>query len=112
MTGADRPTRVVTLHGELDIATLGEATALVEAAEATAPPVLLIDLSALTFVDSSGVRLVLLAEQRARDAGRAVAVRLGRGPALRVFRALGLTEKLDIVEDPLRPTAPPDGAVP
>lgn len=89
---------VVTLHGDLDISTLGEATALVEAAEAAAPPVLVIDLSGLAFVDSSGVRLVLLADRRAQEDGRRLRVRLGTGPALRVFRALGLDDKLDTVD--------------
>lgn len=89
---------VVILSGELDLATLPGATAQVEAAEAAGPPVLVIDLSGLTFMDSSGVRLVLLADERARADGRRIAVRLGRGPALRVFQVLGLLQKLDIVE--------------
>lgn len=90
-----QPPEVVVLHGDLDISTLGDATALVEAAEAAAPPLLVIDLSGLTFVDSSGVRLVLLADRRAQEDGRRLRVRLGTGPALRVFRALGLDGKLD-----------------
>ncbi len=85
------------LRGDLDISTLNDATALVEAAEAAAPPLLVIDLSGLTFVDSSGVRLVLLADRRAQEGGRRLRVHLGTGPALRVFRALGLDEKLDTV---------------
>lgn len=105
----DERRRVVALHGELDISTLAEATALVESAEATAPPVLVVDLSGLSFVDSSGVRLVLLADRRARDAGRALRVRLGRGPALRVFQALGLEKKLDVVAEPPPGDTPPDG---
>lgn len=106
MNGEDERARVVVLRGELDISTLDEATALIEAAETDAPPVLVVDLSALTFVDSSGVRLVLLADQRARDAGRTLQVRLGSGSALRVFRALGLTEKLDTGGPPSDGAAP------
>jgi anti-anti-sigma factor len=95
----DRPlgTAEVVLSGELDIATLDEAERRVQAAEAAGPPLLVIDLSSLTFVDSSGVRLALLADERARAAGRRVAVRLGTGPALRVFEVLGLVGKLDVV---------------
>ena len=96
MTG---PAEVV-LTGELDIATLDDAQRRIEAAEAGSPPVLVIDLSALTFVDSSGVRLVLLADDRARTAGRRLAVRLGTRQALRVFQALGLLDKLDVVAEP------------
>jgi anti-anti-sigma factor len=87
----------VVLAGELDIATLDDAQRRVEEAEAAGPPLLIIDLSGLTFVDSSGVRLALLADDRARAAGRRVAIRLGTGPARRVFQALGLLDKLDVV---------------
>jgi anti-sigma B factor antagonist len=93
----------VVLTGELDIATLDDAQRQVEAAEATAPELLVVDLSRLTFVDSSGIRLALLADDRARAAGRRVAVRLGAGHAFRVFQALGLLDKLDVVPDRATP---------
>jgi anti-sigma B factor antagonist len=91
----------VVLTGELDISTVDDAQERIEAAEAGSPPLLVIDLSRLDFVDSSGVRLALLADDRARAAGRRVAVRLGTGHALRAFQALGLVDKLDVV-----PSAP------
>ena len=87
----------VVLRGELDIATLDDARRQIEAVEAGAPPVLVLDLSRLTFVDSSGVRLALLADDRARAEGRRLAVRLGTGQALRVFQSLGLLDKLDVL---------------
>jgi anti-anti-sigma factor len=109
--GAAPRTAEVVLVGELDIATLDDAQRQVDEAEATAPELLVIDLSGLTFVDSSGVRLALLADHRARSAGRRVAVRLGTGPARRVFQALGLLDKIDVV--PARPGGvPPDHAIP
>ena len=89
----------VVLVGELDISTVDDAERQIEAAEAGSPELLVIDLSRLTFVDSSGVRLALIADDRARTAGRRVAVRLGTGHALRVFQALGLIGKLDVVSD-------------
>ena len=87
----------VILTGELDIATVDDAERRIEAAEAASPPLLVVDLSRLEFVDSSGVRLVLLADDRARGAGRRLAVRLGTGQALRVFQALGIVDKVDVV---------------
>jgi anti-anti-sigma factor len=105
--GSSTGTAEVVLTGELDIAVLEDAERQVEEAAADGPALLIIDLSRLTFVDSSGVRLVLLADDRARAAGRRVAVRLGTGPARRVFQALGLLDKLDIV--PGKPDdVPPD----
>jgi anti-sigma B factor antagonist len=95
--GCPSGTAEVVLSGELDIATLEDAQRRVIAAEAGEPPMLVLDLSGLTFVDSSGVRLALLADERARAAGRRFAVRLGTGPAMRVFQALGLVGKLDVL---------------
>jgi anti-anti-sigma factor len=89
---------VLVLRGELDITTLPAAQRGVEAAEREAPPAMVIDMSQLAFVDSSGVRLVLLAEENARVAGRRLAVRLGTGPARRVFAVLGLVDRLDVVD--------------
>ena len=88
----------VVLTGELDIATFDQAQRQVEEAEKTAPTSLIIDLGALRFVDSTGVRLVLLADERATEAGRRLAVRLGNGPALRVFAALGLTDRFEVLD--------------
>ena len=97
-------TAEVVLEGELDLVNLEQARHRVAVAEREAPSLLVIDLSALTFVDSTGVRVVLLADDRARAAGRRLAVRLGTGSALRVFTALGLVDKLDVLptrDDPL-----------
>jgi anti-sigma B factor antagonist len=90
----------LTFTGDLDIATLVEAEDAVAAAERAAPDVLVVDLSGLGFLDSSGVRLVLQAEARARAAGRRVAVVLGTGRALRLFEVLGLLARLEVVEGP------------
>jgi anti-anti-sigma factor len=90
---------VLVLYGDLDIETLAAAQGEVTAAADQAPPVLVLDLSQLGFVDSSGVRLVLLAQQAADDADRRLAVRLGCGPTRRIFDTLGITERLEVLDD-------------
>lgn len=90
---------VLVLHGDLDLDTLAAAREEVVAAEGQAPPVLVLDLSQLAFVDSSGVRLVLLAQQAADDADRHLAVRLGHGPTRRIFDTLGISERLEVLDD-------------
>jgi anti-anti-sigma factor len=104
---ADRTVEVV-LEGELDIASAEEAQQHVTEAELAAPSLLVIDLSRLAFIDSSGIRIVLIAEDRARAAGRRLAVRLGHGPALRAFTALGLVDRFDVL--PARGDPSPDQA--
>lgn len=90
----------VVLDGELDLSTLDTAQQQITDAEQTGPALLVIDLSRLAFVDSSGVRLVLMAQDRACVAGRRLAVRLGEGSALRVFRALDLLDRIDVLPEP------------
>jgi anti-anti-sigma factor len=91
----DGDTVVLVLHGELDITTLSDAERDVAAAESAGSD-LVLDLGQLRFCDSSGVRLVLLADERARVEGRRLAIELGDGPAQRVFAALGLIDRLNL----------------
>jgi hypothetical protein len=49
-------------------------------------------------MDSAGVRMIVQADRRARDAGRRLAVMAGFGIPLLLFRTLGLEERLDIVD--------------
>ncbi|MBN9113316.1 MAG: STAS domain-containing protein [Pseudonocardia sp.] len=95
----------VVFTGEFDIATYERAEQQVEQAEQAEPELLVIDLSRLTFMDSSGVRLVLLARERADAARRRLAVRLGAGPARRVFDSLGLTTKFEVLPPAAAPSA-------
>jgi anti-anti-sigma factor len=91
-------TAEVVLSGELDISTYDDALAQLTAAERSAPELLVVDLAGLRFVDSTGVRLVLSADERAREAGRRLALRLGDGPARRVFSALGLVDRFEVLD--------------
>ena len=97
MTGT---TAEVVLDGELDISTYEDARARLAEAERAAPELLVVDLAGLRFVDSTGVRLILSADERARQAGRRLALRLGDGPARRVFAALGLVDRFDVLDAP------------
>jgi len=91
-------TAEVVLDGELDISTYEDALARLAEAERTAPELLVVDLAGLRFVDSTGVRLILSADERARESGRRLALRLGDGPARRVFTALGLVDRFEVLD--------------
>lgn len=90
----------LTLTGELDLTTLPMAEREVLAAQDTDATVILVDLSGLEFMDSSAVRLVLQADERARAAGRRLAVACGQGLPRRLFEMLGLHTRLDLVDGP------------
>ena len=70
---------IVALSGELDLATADSVEAELERVEAGDAASIVLDLSGLTFMDSTGVRLLIQAHARSRaDANR---LTLRRGPA-------------------------------
>jgi anti-sigma B factor antagonist len=93
---ADRHT--VALSGELDISTVGRAEAALAEAESGDAHMIVLDLSGLTFMDSTGVRLALAAAARSReDSNRLRFVRGGRA-VQRVFELSGVTDTLPFID--------------
>jgi len=90
------------LSGELDISVCERVERQLERIEAERPGTLVLDLAGLEFIDSSGMRLVMLADQRARTDGRRLAVVPGDGTTRRLLRLLGLEPRLELVEDRAR----------
>jgi anti-anti-sigma factor len=86
------------LAGDLDLATADEAEVAILAAEENQPPVLILDLSELAFMDSTGLRVVVSAASRARDEQRRLVLVKGPEVVQRVFEITRLAERLDIVE--------------
>ena len=80
---------VVAATGELD--RLGAETGL---------GTVVLDLRGLEFIDSSGLRLVVLADMQAREAGRRFALVRGPETVHRVFEITRMSERLDFVDDP------------
>ena len=64
---------------------------------------MILDLRGLEFMDSSGLRLVVVADMRAREAGRRFALIRGDETVHRVFEITRMSERLDFVEDPEEP---------
>jgi anti-anti-sigma factor len=87
------------LKGELDLSTVGKVQEELRRVEASGPPVLVLDLSKLTFLDSTGLRCLVTADERGREAGRRVVIVRGPDPVQRVFAITRLEERLDMVDD-------------
>jgi anti-anti-sigma factor len=86
------------LAGDLDLATADEAERAILAAEESQPPILILDLSELAFMDSTGLRVVLSAAQRAGDERRRLVLVKGPEVVQRVFEITRLAERLEIVD--------------
>ncbi len=86
------------LTGDLDLATAEDAERAILEAEEGRPPVLILDLSELDFMDSTGLRVILSAHTRAQDQERRVVLVKGPSVVQRVFEITRLAERLDMVD--------------
>jgi len=89
----------VALVGELDLSTVAKVQDELRKVEATSPATMVVDLSKLTFLDSTGLRCIITADERAREEGRRMVIVRGPDPVQRVFSITRLEERLEIVDD-------------
>ncbi len=90
--GAERRT-ILTLAGEVDIANVGEITEAVREELASSP--VMLDLSELSFIDSSGLRMLAHLVFDAQESGWALTI--GRDMAAQVRRLLEMTGMLELL---------------
>jgi anti-sigma B factor antagonist len=91
---------LLTLRGELDIATLPRLEEALEATLAKCPERLVLDLRPLAFLDSSGLRqFIVLADRAQLEGWELVLVRPGP-PALSIFQITRAEENLPFVDEP------------
>ena len=92
----------VAVSGELDLSSaLVFEEELRRIEETSAPPLLVLDLRSLKFMDSTGLRLILSAHARAVNRGRKLAIVEGGEAIKRIFRLTGVLERLNVVEPPV-----------
>jgi anti-sigma B factor antagonist len=89
----------VALVGELDLSTVAKVQEELRKVEAAAPATLVVDLSKLTFLDSTGLRCIVTADERARAEGRRIVIVRGPDAVQRVFAITRLEERLEMVDD-------------
>ena len=90
----------IALVGELDIASAPQFEEGLKRVEEGAPGVLVLDLRKVEFIDSTGLRAVIAADERARTAGRRFVIIRGTPAVERVMSVTQLDQRLDIVDDP------------
>ena len=87
------------LVGELDIASAPRFEEGLVEVERDTPGVLVLDLRRVDFIDSTGLRAVIAADERARSAGRRFVIIRGPAAVERVFSVTQLDQRLEIVDD-------------
>ena len=89
----------IELRGELDLSTVGKVEEELRRVEGNAPQVVVLDLSGLSFLDSSGLRCVVRGDVRAKEAGRRLVLVRGPDAVQKVFEITRLEERLEIIDD-------------
>jgi anti-anti-sigma factor len=89
---------VLALHGELDLASAPLLERELLDAESSSPGRIVVDLSALEFMDSTGLHVLLRAHQRARENDHPLVLRRGPRAVHQVFEITG-TLDVFIFED-------------
>lgn len=84
----------VRLQGELDLASANAMEERLAAIEEQRPARVVIDLGGLAFIDSSGLRVLLLADSRARESGFELVLAPGPESVQRVFEMTGALDVL------------------
>ena len=90
---------IVTLQGDLDIATETQALADFDRAM-DGCDVLIADLRELDFLDSTGVRVLLSVDLRAREKGMRFGVVRREGMVSRLLEVTRISQRFPVVDDP------------
>jgi anti-sigma B factor antagonist len=93
----------VRLTGELDMAGVDRFERSLTSDQSPEAGTFVLDLRGLTFIDSSGLRAVIMADQRVRsEGGRFVVVR-GSDRVNQVMEMTGVAQRIELVDEPPAP---------
>lgn len=95
ITSEDRDgLRWIVLVGELDLGTAERVEQELRRVEEAGSSALVLDLSGLTFIDSTGLRLVIETGTKARERGQALSIIRGPDAVQRVFELTRTVDQL------------------
>ncbi|HUR87416.1 MAG TPA: STAS domain-containing protein [Solirubrobacteraceae bacterium] len=94
----DGETHVIALSGEMDLSTVDLVEQELLRVEATDAARIVLDLSELEFLDSTGVRLIYMADVRSRQDSDRLRIRRGPDKVQRLFVMTDLADRLPFVD--------------
>jgi anti-sigma B factor antagonist len=91
---------VVSLRGELDLASAPLLQGEIDSAAVAAAPIVVLDLRELSFIDSTGLRVLLTGHKRSQELGQEFAVTRGSEQVQRLLSITGADEHLRVLASP------------
>lgn len=98
--------RIIWLKGELDLGTVAHLDEAIALALREDPPVVVVDLSSLDFMDSTGIRSLLQLRERCHADGRRLLLVPGGHPIQRVLEISGVADRFEYVTGEDAPRLP------
>jgi anti-anti-sigma factor len=92
--------RLLRLTGELDMAGVDQFERLLIADGSPEAGTFVVDLRGLTFIDSSGLRALIMADQRVREEGGRFVVVRGPDRVNQVLEMTGVAKQIELVDEP------------
>ena len=93
-------TTTLALSGELDLVSSPVLKRSMEELASSEAELIVVDLRRVEFMDSTGLHLLVQAQQRAQESGRRFALVRGPDQVQRVFDLTGTADTLTIVDSP------------
>lgn len=90
----------IAVEGEIDIATVGQFQKSIDNFFETGEGHLVVDLRPSGFMDSTGIRALVMADRRFHDAKRSFAIAVQGGPVSRLIELSGIRSTLTVVDTP------------
>jgi stage II sporulation protein AA (anti-sigma F factor antagonist) len=90
---------IVTVRGDFDLQVAERVVHEIEEVEERSPALLVIDLSRLSFLDSSGMGVIAAAQARAVEAGRRIVLVKPPYTVRRAFELSGFDDVIEVVDD-------------
>ena len=88
----------IAVTGEIDLATVPELEMAIESVYETKSHPLVVDLTASSFMDSTGLKALVMANRRFDESGRSFAIAVSGGPVSRLIDLSGVESSMRIVE--------------
>jgi anti-sigma B factor antagonist len=88
---------VLTLHGELDLASAPQLQSEIESETVDAAEIVVLDLDDVDFIDSAGLRIVLAAHERTAKRGQRLALTPGSPQVQRLLSIAGVDGHLQTI---------------
>lgn len=88
------------VEGEIDLATVGDLQSAIDGVFSKGDGALVVDLTSTSFMDSTGLKALVMADRRFSAAERGFAVAVSGGPVSRLIDLSGVDAAITVVDSP------------